>query len=151
MPLDKFDDQALWNGTCGIHHHQLLDCLPTSLRPCTVKLVDYALATRRSDVGFLQEVERMSRLSAAEPRQQPARAVAAPVVLPPRLRKLQNLARAKRIDLHFMPPGMRRHDSNTSTARLAYAWTAVLPCVACSLRPLLMRLGCCRLLGASCI
>jgi len=63
----------------------------------------------------------MSRLSAAEPRQQPARAVAAPMVLPPRLRKLQNLARAKRIDLHFMPPGMRRHDSNTSAARLAYA------------------------------
>jgi len=75
-------------------------------------------------VEFLQEVERVSRLSAAEPRQQPARAVAAPSVLPPRLHKLQNLARAKRIDLHFMPPGMHRHDSNTSTARLAFVGTS---------------------------
>ena len=72
-------------------------------------------------MAFLQEVERTSRLSSAEPRQQPGRAVAAgPPVLANRLRKVLLTARHKGTVVEFMPPGMKRHEANTTSVRLQY-------------------------------
>jgi hypothetical protein len=64
-------------------------------------------------VAFLQEVERVT--------QRPAATTAEPAPatpLPGRLRKLQLTARAKGTAVRFMPPGMKRHETNTSFARL---------------------------------
>ena len=76
---------------------------------------------RSADVSFLQEVERMSRQSTSVPRLDPAIAPRSPAApLPKRLRALLMTARRKGTAVRFMPAGMDRHETNTTSVRASY-------------------------------